>query len=337
MLFLLVQSFFWLFVLVLLVFVVLIGESRVLNYRLSQLSLDEKRAYYRKKINLFQLEKASNDPTDIKTATFLLRDGFEKNETVSVFCRGLKITNRPSWNKKIILYIHGAWSGLFQKHPFLNGYLSVDAVRGAISRFACLKLDVPVIAFQLPTEPTGSLNFGQEDDQLVLSIVIEKLMEMNPQVEISLYGVCVGALRIQRWIGGASEGQLKNIHTLILESPLPCVKRLVSFSKNDPVNEWMYFLFSLLLPSYTRHPEIRRFTSKKPTLLFGCQEDRLCEEKDLLFLQKQNFPNSKIIFVPEKWNHGELFKSDPFQQNVRALSNPISCPQSKQNKNLKND
>jgi hypothetical protein len=326
--------------LVILVFVILVVESRVLSYRLSQLSLQEKTIYYEKKLNLFQLEKEKlhlfqlekeklhlfqlekdcsfkNNQIDIKTATQLLRESFKTKKSVSVPCRGLNITNQLLLPNKIILYIHGAWSGLFQKHHRINGYLSVDAVRGAISRFAFLKLDVPVVAFQLPTEPTGTLNFGQEDDQMVLSIVVEKLIKMNPQVQIIMYGVCVGALRIQRWISAFPNSQ--NIHSIILESPLPCIKRLVSFSEKDNMNEWMYYLFSLLLPSYKRHPLIQACRCDTPTLLFGCQEDRLCTKNDLLSLQKQNFPNSKIVFVEKKWNHGELFKDAGFQNEFQDL------------------
>lgn len=324
--------------LVILVFLILVVESRILSYQISKLSLEEKRTYYQKKIHLFQLETASipNTQIDIKTATQLIRDSFQTKKTVSVQCRGLNISNHLRIPNKIILYIHGAWSGLFQKHPLINGYLSVDAVRGAISRFAFLKLDLPVIAFQLPTEPTGTLNFGLKDDQMVLGMVIQKLIQMNPDVQIILYGVCVGALRIQTYLSESTD--LKNIDQVILESPLPCIKRLVSFSKHNQINEGMYYLFCLLLPSYRRHPVIKDFIFRKPTLLFGCEEDRLCTQNDLLFLQTRNFPHSKIIYVKEKWNHGELFKSNLFKENVLCLlSNSIPSPQRKQNKDLKHD
>lgn len=236
----------------------------------------------------------------------------------------------------IILHVSGAWTGLFPDRPEWNTRLSGHAmpVRDLVSRFSFLGLDdIPVVGFRAPLDAVALLNFGQEDDQLMLTTIFEDLCRHNPNSQIVISADCLGGLRFTNWIHHYGQnGPMKHrLAGAIVEGPLPTMNRIRHPSANPHVNRLIAGLFGLVLPNFANEDPSEK-TCAVPALVAILEQDGLCGSQDIPAIRRRFkklhalhvVPKNSVSIANRTITHGNVYRWPPFIQHVRQFLHSLT-------------
>jgi hypothetical protein len=238
-------------------------------------------------------------------------------------------------NNTVVINLRGHWSGLFARlsptlNTALNRYLKCwnRDVGWMVSRLSSYNLPYPAICVDLPTADVAGLNFGQRDDGLILEYVYDLVHRTYPKAKIVIVSVCLGGLRVLNHI--SRYPNLPNLSAVIIESPLPSVRHLLSGMLGYD-SEDLYRTFCLIVPGF--RPELEcQYSFFRPLLrnespcnipiFLGMLESDPFSNSSHLPLFKPRFTNVTVFTTTETKHagktvgHGQLFRLPSYQTAV---------------------
>jgi hypothetical protein len=253
-------------------------------------------------------------------------------------CSGLPVfATNDAAAKLIIWHISGAWTGLFPTLPKLNGRFGGGhalPIRDVVSRHTFLDLPYPVVACKLPTDAVCALNFGGDDDQLVLTHIFESICRQNNNSAIVASADCLGGLRFIRWLRNYHGTYRNRLVGTVIEGPLSSMDRICRPSQSSkPLNDAISSLFAFALPNFDPN-----YTSvgkcHVPALIAVLEEDGLCGKQDVPWI-RETFPQLySLLVVPvgsvsqsgRLITHGNAYRWPPFRTTLLSFLSSLVSP-----------
>jgi hypothetical protein len=236
----------------------------------------------------------------------------------------------------IVLYSGGSWAGVNPSQVWINAVLALvcgctSTAQLSLRAAKNLRLPVPVVGFNYGTSHLDTLNIGQADDSAILSFVYKAVTSAHPTARIVLFGDCLGSLRLLNWV--ASRPELPHLEAIVLESPLPSLRKFLSaLTPFDSCNYVMFRALVTIMPNY--RPELEDYQSflaygkdsfpDVPTFIGLLRDDPISHPRDLP--QFQTRLHQLEVFVADDKDsagrpveHGHIIKLATYQQAVRAF------------------
>ncbi len=191
----------------------------------------------------------------------------------------------------------------------------------------------------------GLFNFAQDLDQKALSLTIDSVnnyFESQKQnIEILLFGVCLGAMNILRYI---AQTKPKNIKNLVLISPIFSAKRVAkNFSKNcfkkyTKVHSpsLVYNFYDTYFPNFdpnkdTIENELEKIKGYN-ILIAHSSQDFLVSNEDVYILVNKLKKHNNVNFIfctNEQSSHGNFFHIDSIAKEINQFYAQHNIPHAK--------
>lgn len=310
-----------------------------MQYSLAAMPQDKRQRYYAKRTAFYHLlPTQEQSPLDQETRipperatelTHLVDAALRSNSTFSFVFRNVRVCSGLPRDvvPVVIWHISGAWTGLFPNLPGLNGWLSGHAmpIRDVISRHTFLNLGYPVVCCRMPTDAICALNFGGQDDQLVLNHVFDSICQKAQYVIAS--ADCLGGLRFMRWWQHYQGTHRSKLAGAIIEGPLPTMDRICRPANSELVNQLISSLFSFALPNFDPNATKVVGLCPVPALISVLEEDGLCGKQDIPWI-RATFPQLySLLTVPKQSvssagrliTHGNAYRWPPFRSTLERF------------------
>ncbi|HEV2601028.1 MAG TPA: cutinase family protein [Candidatus Babeliales bacterium] len=162
----------------------------------------------------------------------------------------------------IFIYCHG-WIGNFLGHPLRGKGI------GAAATYNYIKRDIlqgVTIAFDFPTDRPQSFNLAQEDDMATVTLILQKVTEINPDARIVLVGDSRGAATILNVMTHADALVVKNVSAVAIECPPISLERVAhDLAWHLPIiSSLVHTCVQYALPRYTPGAHIKTVFNGRP-------------------------------------------------------------------------
>jgi len=128
--------------------------------------------------------------------------------------------------------------------------------RGAYEMYRLFKSGVVEqgvgVSYCPPNHRRDTFNFGQEDDQRMISMLINEIAKKNPTAKIVPMGICAGATGIMNTLAGSelSPQAQQNIDAVILQSPAISSDQVWQDMGSSYLPYGLKWLFPVIAPFY---------------------------------------------------------------------------------------
>jgi hypothetical protein len=108
------------------------------------------------------------------------------------------------------------------------------------------------VSYCSPNHRRDTFNFGQDDDQRIISMLINEIVKKNPVAKIVLMGICAGATGIVNTLAGSelSFQAQQNIDAVILQSPAISSDKVWQDMGSNYLPYGLKWLFPIAAPFY---------------------------------------------------------------------------------------
>lgn len=203
-----------------------------------------------------------------------------------------------------------------------------QTVAEMVLRWSNINLPIPVVGFRMPTHGIWT-NLGQQDDSLVISMVMEKVMCAFPNAKIVIAGECLGSLRVERWWCSQFSVPYRNACTaLVCLTPVSAMQPTIDSILDSwfvdqlgfkPLSAWN--MLGCITPNMnTEEPPAVECPLSGRILVAFIADDSLCPASELSSI-KMRFPNAQITIIPalsndrngKRLTHGHCTRWPPFR------------------------
>lgn len=240
-----------------------------------------------------------------------------------------------SANAVIVLYSSGDFAGFLTDYPQLRQRLPFSGVFSLKMPLDSVReglfTNVPVVGFDYPTHSPRLLNFGQAQDQQVLTKVFDQLCSAYPHARIVLMGECMGGLRVFNWLPTLSDEKKSHIAAIIYMYPIrqmSCIFENWDVAK--PIRTTCHSIVKKCLKNYTEEDKYDGWFMNQPVAKFpSCPmflatalDDPLASKAELTAIAEKFQHHSQPLQVYEtttKMPHGKLRKDKGFIEATKKF------------------